>query len=229
MNTMQNILQLGFKELQSLWHDKVLLAVIAFMFTVGIYTGATSSSLELNNAPVAFVDEDHSPLSATIRQAFYPPSFRTPQLISASETDQALDSGHYTFVVDIPPDFQSDLLAGKKPDIMVDIDATRITQAFIGAGYIRSIINDEVNNSAFRSPASIAAPVNITVRSLFNPNLNGIWFGGIMEIMTDITLLSIILTGAALIREREHGTIEHLLVMPLTPFEIMAAKVWANG
>ena len=67
------------------------------------------------------------------------------------------------------------------------------------------------------------------MRVKFNPNLNGIWFGGVMKIISNITLLSVILAGAALIREREHGTIEHLLVMPLTPIEIMAAKIWANG
>jgi ABC-2 type transport system permease protein len=50
-----------------------------------------------------------------------------------------------------------------------------------------------------------------------------------MELINSITMLSIILTSAALIREREHGTIEHLLAMPLTPFEIMTAKVWAMG
>jgi ABC-2 type transport system permease protein len=50
-----------------------------------------------------------------------------------------------------------------------------------------------------------------------------------MEVINNITMLTIILVGAALIREREHGTIEHLLVMPLAPFEIMLAKIWANG
>ncbi|HNA84103.1 MAG TPA: ABC transporter permease, partial [Nitrospira sp.] len=71
--------------------------------------------------------------------------------------------------------------------------------------------------------------ITLATRVKFNPNLNGIWFGGVMEIISQVTMLSIILTGAALIREREHGTLEHLLVMPLIPFEVMAAKVWANG
>jgi ABC-2 type transport system permease protein len=65
------------------------------------------------------------------------------------------------------------------------------------------------------------------MRARFNPNLDQIWFGGLMEIINNVTMLSIILTGAALIREREHGTIEHLLVMPVTPTEIMLAKIWS--
>jgi ABC-2 type transport system permease protein len=73
------------------------------------------------------------------------------------------------------------------------------------------------------------APVELELRARFNPNLEHSWFGGLMEIINNVTMLSIILTGAALIREREHGTIEHLLVMPITPAEIMLAKVWAMG
>lgn len=63
----------------------------------------------------------------------------------------------------------------------------------------------------------------------FNPNLDPAWFGGVMAIINNITMLAIVLTGSALIREREHGTVEHLLVMPVTPFEIMMAKVWSMG
>jgi ABC-2 type transport system permease protein len=72
-------------------------------------------------------------------------------------------------------------------------------------------------------------PAELEIRARFNPNLEPMWFGSVMEVINSVTMLSIILTGAALIREREHGTIEHLLVMPLTPFEIMMAKVWSMG
>lgn len=67
------------------------------------------------------------------------------------------------------------------------------------------------------------------VRTRYNPNLEQSWFGALMEIINNVTMLSIILTGAALIREREHGTIKHLLVMPVTPAEIMLGKVWSMG
>jgi ABC-2 type transport system permease protein len=63
----------------------------------------------------------------------------------------------------------------------------------------------------------------------FNPELDKGWFGAINEMIEAITMLSVILPGAALIRGREHGTIEHLLVMPVTAFEIMVGKVWSMG
>jgi ABC-2 type transport system permease protein len=64
---------------------------------------------------------------------------------------------------------------------------------------------------------------------MFNPNGVSAWFTAVVAIINYITLLTVVLTGAAVIREREHGTLEHLLVMPLTAFEIAMAKVWANG
>jgi ABC-2 type transport system permease protein len=63
----------------------------------------------------------------------------------------------------------------------------------------------------------------------FNPNLKTAWFSAMTQVVNQITLLTVILTGAALIREREQGTVEHLLVMPVVPAEIMLAKMFANG
>jgi ABC-2 type transport system permease protein len=229
MKHLSNIIQLGLKELRSLWHDKILAFFILASFSIMIYSAATASSRELHNAPIGIVDEDQSPLSARIISAFYGPYFKPPRVISMDEIDPGLDAGDYTFVLNIPPDFQRDVLAGKHPALQVNIDATRMTQAFIGANYIQSIVTGEITEFAQRHRTGTVLPITLATRVKFNPNLNGIWFGGVMEIISQVTMLSIILTGAALIREREHGTLEHLLVMPLIPFEVMAAKVWANG
>ena len=67
------------------------------------------------------------------------------------------------------------------------------------------------------------------MRIAFNPNVTTAWFTSVMEIINNVTMLAIILAGAAVIREREHGTMDHLLVMPVTPFEIAMSKVWANA
>ena len=229
MTHVSNIIQLGLKELRSLWHDKMLAFFILASFSIMIYSAATAASRELHNAPIGIVDEDQSPLSARIISAFYGPYFKPPRVISMDEIDPGLDAGDYTFVLNIPPDFQRDVLAGKHPALQVNIDATRMTQAFIGANYIQSIVTGEITEFAQRHRTGTVLPITLATRVKFNPNLNGIWFGGVMEIISQVTMLSIILTGAALIREREHGTLEHLLVMPLIPFEVMAAKVWANG
>jgi ABC-2 type transport system permease protein len=143
--------------------------------------------------------------------------------------DARLDAGLDTFALDIPPDFQRDVLAGRHPTIQLNVDATRMSQAFTGSGHINTIIDDEVRAFTQRYRETPDTPVELTLRARFNPELTQSWFGAIMETIDNVTLLAIVLTGAALIREREHGTVEHLLVMPVTPFEIMASKVWAMG
>jgi ABC-2 type transport system permease protein len=140
--------------------------------------------------------------------------------------DAGMDEGLYTFALDIPPSFQRDVLAGRQPDVQLNVDATRMSQALTGSGYIQSIVTGEVNAFVLGSRTGAASPVDLELRVKFNPQLNKSWFGAIMEVINNVTMLSIVLTGAALIREREHGTVEHLLVMPVTPFEIMTSKVW---
>ncbi|MCE1243358.1 ABC transporter permease [Oryzomicrobium sp.] len=227
--TLANILNLGIKELRSLKGDPLMLAFIVWAFTGGIYAVGSAVSMELHNAPVAVVDEDQSPLSHRLADALQPPRFKVPQRIGLADMDPGLDQGRYTFVLDIPPHYQRDLNAGRAPLIQLNIDATQMSQAFIGAGYIQTIVNNEVGGYLRHNRPAEPLPAGLTTRMRFNPNLDSAWFGSVMEIVNQITLLSIILAGAALIREREHGTLEHLLVMPLTPFEIMSAKVWANG
>jgi len=223
------IWRLGVKELRSLWHDPVLLGLVTVTFSLMVYTAAKAASQELRNAPIAVVDHDRSQLSERIITSFYPPRFKTPARIPSAELDPGLDSGLYTFVLDIPPDFERDVLEGKYPEIQVNIDATQMTQAYIGAGYIQRIVQGELEKFLRQSGKAKEPPIKLVTRVMFNPNLDGVWFGGVMEVLNQVTLISIILTGAALIREREHGTLEHLMVMPLSPFQIMTAKVWANG
>ena len=222
-----NIFNLGVKELRSLMRDPIMLVLIVYAFTVAIYTAASATPETLNNASIAIVDEDRTALSTRLVSAFYPPYFNPPRLISPAEMDAGMDDGTITFALDIPPNFQRDVLAGRKADIQLNVDATRVSQAFTGAGYIQTIVTTEVAAFLAHYRAATVLPVDLALRMRFNPTANKSWFGAVVEVINQVTLLSIILTGAALIREREHGTIEHLLVMPVTPFEIMASKIWA--
>ncbi len=224
-----NIFHLGVKELRGLLRNTMLLALIVFAFTLQIYTASKAMPETLNRAPIAIVDEDHSAISSRIVGAFYPPYFVAPRLISQSEMDSRMDAGADTFALDIPPNFQRDLLAGRSPTIQLNIDATRMSQAFTGGGYVQSIVSGEVDEFLAHHRTKTRLPVRIDVRARFNQELNKGWFGAINELIEAITMLSVILTGAALIREREHGTIEHLLVMPVTAFEIMVGKLWSMG
>ena len=226
---LRNIYELGVKELIGLFRDPLMLALIVYSFTFAIYVGAVSSSDSVTNAAVAVVDQDRSNISQRIMESFLPPQFRLPAQIEQYQIDGCMDRGEYTFVLVIPPDFQRDLLAGKGPSIQLNVDATRMSQAFVGAGYVQQIILKECAAffTAATSGASNVQPANLVIRNRFNPNLESSWFGGINQLINNITMLAIILTGASLIRERERGTLEHLMVMPVTSFETMAAKIWS--
>jgi ABC-2 type transport system permease protein len=229
MGSLKNILWLGIKELRSLLSDTTMVLFVIYAFTLSIYSQATGTSSEVNNASIAFADEDHSALSKELVNAFYPPRFNFPELISTTEVETAMDLGRYMFVVTIPPNFERDLRAGRNPEVQLSIDATAMQQAGIGAGYIKSIVADRIAAFMKRTDVNATQPINLVVRRLFNPNAISSWFKSVVAIINQLTLLTVVLTGAAVIREREHGTLEHLLVMPLTAFEIAMAKVWANG
>ncbi|ELF6204786.1 TPA: ABC transporter permease [Pseudomonas putida] len=227
MRKLKNVLRLGRKELWSLRRDPMMLLLIVYVFTLSIYTSATALPDTLSNAPIAIVDEDQSPLSQRIASAFYPPKFLPPRMITLNEMDAGMDSGEFTFVLNIPVDFQRNVLAGRTPAIQLNVDATSMSQAFSGNGYIQQMVMEEIEAFVQRYRGKTTLPVELSLRARFNPTLEKSWFGGIVEMINTVTMLSIILVGAALIREREHGTIEHLLVMPVTPGEIMISKVWS--
>ncbi|MBR0827816.1 ABC transporter permease [Bradyrhizobium manausense] len=224
-----NIVELGIKELRGLFRDPMMLGLIVYAFTVSIYTASRAQPETLNQAALAVVDEDKSPAATRVITAFNPPFFTVPRLIPQSEMMARMDAGLDTFALNIPPNFQRDLLARRSPAIQLNVDATRMSQAFTGSGYIQSILTAEVGEFLSRYRSAAPLPIDLALRARFNPELNKGWFGAINNVISSVTMLSIILTGAALIREREHGTIEHLLVMPVTPFEVMASKIWSMG
>jgi ABC-2 type transport system permease protein len=139
-----------------------------------------------------------------------------------------MDQGKLLFVVEIPPNFEADVRAQRKTGLQINVDATAVAQAGNGANYLRTAIANEIQSFISGTDASKAPPINVVVRAAFNPNLKTAWFSAMTQVINQITLLTVILTGAALIREREQGTVEHLLVMPLVAPEIMIAKMIAN-
>jgi ABC-2 type transport system permease protein len=227
VDRLQSIFRLGLKELASLARDAALVGLILYAFTYAVYGPAKGAQLELRNASVAVVDEDRSALSARIVDALLPPQFLPARRIGAEEVDRAMDAGRYTFVIDIPPRFQADVEAGHRPAIQLNVDATAMSQAGRGASYIEAIVALEVQRFLGAREAS-QSPVRLVTRARFNPNLDETWFLALSQIIENITMLALILAGAAVVREREHGTIEHLLVLPLRASDIMLAKIWAN-
>jgi ABC-2 type transport system permease protein len=229
VSTISNIFWLGTKELRSFMRDYVLLGLVIYSFSLAIIAQSQSNSQELHNASIAIVDEDQSALSHRIAQAFLLPYFQPPQFVAERDIVPLMNAGKYTFILDVPPNFERDVLGGRTPQLQINVDATAMVQAGLGADYIDQIITTEIRNFLSHTEGAQPPAVNLNVRIAFNPNVDTAWFTSVMGIINNITMLAIILAGAAIVREREHGTMDHLLVMPLTPFEIAMSKVWANG
>jgi len=229
MRELRHIYRLGIKELINFRYDYILIVLVIYSFTVMVVSPSKGVGLQIHDVSIAFVDEDHSYLSERIREGIREPYFREPVPISFRDIDLALDRGVYTFAVQIPSGFQRDVLAGRKAEISINIDATATGHAKLGTTYLVNMITDEITNYVYRSQKLPNPPVAINTRIRYNPNRENTWFLSYVFLAFMITLLSIILPAAALIKEREKGTVEHLLVMPLKPFEITIAKVWANS
>lgn len=223
------VLALTLKELVSLSRDRFLLGFVIYAFTFSIYLQATGNSQDIRNATVVIADEDRSQLSRQMASALLEPHFRPPRLVAPSEIDRLMDSAEATFALDIPPRFEADVLAGKAPTIQLLVDATAMSQAGLGASHIADSLDQEIGEFLRGRAAPPVSPPALELRAAFNQGLVSTWFTGVVELLDTTTMLAILLAGAAIVREREHGTLEHLLVMPVRASEIMVAKILANG
>ena len=223
----KNIFYLGKKEILGLCRDMLLMALIVYSFTLAIIV-ASNASTDFADAAIAVVDEDQTQLTQSLIDAIQPPLFLPVEQIQRDDIDRTMDEGRYTFVVVFPVDFEKDVMANRSPEVQLNVDATRMSQAFTGTGYIQQILSTETQKFVKDSTGDTTpTAANFVIRNRYNPNLYGSWFSALMQLANNIAMLAIILTGSALISEREKGTLEHLLVMPVTPFQIMASKIWS--
>ena len=227
MRTIKNIWELGLKELIGLLRNPLMLLLIGYSFTLSIKDSASAAKDTINDVAIAIVDEDDSVLSRRIRDAFLPPHFKKAVLIPSYEADRVLNEGTYTFVLVLPLNMERDILSGRKPSVQLNIDATQMSVAYAGAGAVEAILAGEIARHFSRENVPAEDFISLQTRNRYNPNLTPMWSQAISDLVNAISMLAIILTGSALIGEREHGTMEHLLVMPVTPFEIMVSKIWA--
>lgn len=227
MRAALNIFWLIGKELKSTLGDPIMVILIFWSFFVAVMMEASGAGDMVHNASIAIVDEDQSPLSRQITGALIPPWFQTPVHMTADQAVAAMDRGEVMFALNFPPDFAADAIAGRAPTAQLLADATAVSQAQLGSDYIRNIVADESRLLLTGQPEATPPDLQLELRRAFNPNGNPVWFKAVSSLLNQLSLLTIVLTGAAMLREREHGTIEHLMVMPLSPVEVALSKVLA--
>ncbi len=228
MRRLANIFWLFGKELKSVLGDPVMVILIIWSFVVAVILEASGAGDTVRNAAIAVVDEDQSSLSRQISSALVPPWFQQPVAMHPEQAGAAMDRGQIMFILSFPPDFESDVIAGNTPSAQLQVDATAVSQAQLGTDYVSNIVQSETRMFVSGSPDAPTPPLRLELRRAFNPNGNPVWFKAVSSLLNQLSLLTIALTGAAMLREREHGTIEHLMVMPLTPVEVALSKVLAT-
>lgn len=224
-----NVLHLSIKELRCALRDRTMMGAILVSFTVAVYVVATGAKSDVTNVDIGIVDADRTGLSMRLRDALRPPMFKPPVEMSAEEAQVAMDEGRLMFVLYIPEHFEADVQGMRSPSVQVAVDATAMAQGGLGMAYVSEIILRETLDYLRVKNFDSMLPTRSVVHVLFNPNSTTSWFTSIMQVINNVTVLSVVLVGAAVIRERERGTIEHLLVMPVRPSEIAVAKIVANG
>lgn len=227
MQFFQTLWQLVFKEIRSLLGDKVMVLLIMVMFGIVPFVIHEGIKAEVDNATVGVIDDDRSALSYRLRQALLPPYFKSVVEVERQSAELQMEQGQFIFLLDIPPNFEKDLIAGRNPKIQVATDATAMTIASGGAAYIEQIFRQEI--AEYFHIQNNHLPYEVVIRSHYNPNGDSSWYSTVMQIVNNITMLSMILVGAAVIREREHSTLEHLLVMPIDATQIALSKIIANA
>jgi len=221
-----------WKELLQLGRDKVLLFLVLYAFTADVFNAGSGVTLQLSRAATAILDMDHSYASRELISRFQPPQFALMGETGNARTGlKMLDRGEAMAVIDVPPNFQRDLMRGRPVTIQIQVDATNSVLGFLASSYAAQIVAEYsletgMDRAGLSSGGQLEAPVvKNDYRVWFNPNQRDDWFMSISELLNVITVFAILLPAAALVREKERGTIEQLLVSPLSAFQVLVPKV----
>ena len=225
---------LMLKELKQLVKDRALFAYTVFVFTLDIVLAAGASSIELQRAPLAVEQAQPSAAGRELIGRFRPPHFELRgQVADAREASALLDRGDVRAVLVLPDRFQDDLALGRQTEVQLLVDTAQANQGFLVASYAARISAEFGAEWAQRTmlregvdPTRLPE-LRADVRYAYNASLNEVWFNTVSEWLTMLTITAIVLPAAALVRERERGTIEQLLVAPLSPLQVVLSKVLA--
>lgn len=220
------------KEYLQFFRDRSLIYIVLYVFTIEIYMAGTGFNFEVRNYPTAIFDRDRTQWSLQLAEKFRLPYFRlTQEITTEAQMVDLLNRGVVSLVVVIPHGFARSLLEKNQASIQAVTDGTLSNTSLLALGYTHEIAQNFAQDLGQRlgrvNPREehLQPQVAIKPRVLFNPNQKGEWFAGLIELFSVITLVAILLPAAAMVREKEYGTIEQLLVTPVRPVEIMSAKI----
>lgn len=221
------------KEWKQLYRDRALLGFVIFIFTLDILLASGAPALDLKETPIGIIDRDHSTLS---RELIYRLPAQQFTVVPMADQDKlvsrALERSELRGVLTIPHGFEKDLLRAQSPSLQLVVDASDANLGFLLSSYTERILFTLTGELLAGQVAAQGRPVvmpqiDIQARTRFNPSLTEAWYATLSELLTMVTVACILLPAAALVREKERGTVEQLLVSPLSPLQIVLAKAFA--
>jgi ABC-2 type transport system permease protein len=222
-----------WKEVLQLGRDLPLLLFLLYSFSLSIYVSGAGITMQLQNAGLLVHDADHSQSSRELIHRFQPPYFHfNGEIGDPRQGIRQLDEGRAMLLLDIPPRFHEALVGGERTAVQLQVDTTNAPQGLSAASYAVRIaggFGSDIGLASLGLSSTEATLPMVTSahRVWFNPNQDETWFQSISHLLRMITLFAVLLPAAALVREKERGTVEQLLVSPLSPFQIMFSKVLA--
>lgn len=229
----RRIAQLLIKEFLQLKRDKsarfrLLIPPIIQMLLFGY-----AATFEVFNVSTAFLDQDHTPESRELIAAFVHSSRFETTLVAQTQRqiENAIERSDAQVAIVVPSGFSELLRKGQSAPIQVLVDGTNSNTALIALGYVGAISSSIGQSYALdlaqRTGRILGQPlvhVDVAQRYWYNPNLNSRWFfvPGVIGTLVLVTIVN--LTAFAIVREREVGTLEQLLVTPIRPAEFIIGK-----
>ena len=228
-NWLRRLSVMNHKEILQFLRDPIMIIILLYAFVMGVRNAGTSVSMQIQHTPIAFIDNDGSKASRELIYSFHEPWFTSQGVISgAREGQDLLNSGRVLAVIDIPPQFEQTLSRGDPAPVQLQLDACNSSVAQIADGYVSQVVGPLSRKLGLFSVGMTITPnsqppgLRDDRRIWFNPNLQDSWFQSVTQLIQVTTMLALLLPAAAMVREKERGTIEQLTVSPLTPLQILS-------
>ncbi len=219
------------KELIQLLRDKRSLGIVLVSPVLMLFLFGYAVTTDVNNVYTAILDQDKTQASRTLVDHIFSSGYftHTMDIDSPQRANTALDTGKVMLVLVIPRGFADDISQGRTAQLQTLIDGTDSVTASVVSGYVSQVVREyeagiiterlERVGGAARLPA-----LEPRLRAWYNPDLKSVNFM-VPGVMCDILLLvTILLTSFAIVREKEQGTLEQLVVTPITPLELILGK-----
>ena len=209
------------KELLEFLRSYGLVVIVLFSFTLDIYIAGKGISLDAKNISTGVVDYSPGVISKKILSHLHAPQFKEPVFfLSQEEMMKAVRNKEIMLGIIFESDFERRLYKQNNPVVNILLDSTAATQSFMALSYIQNII--------FKFQGKLLVPVKIQIHKLFNPNASYPYFMALSELLSVITLLSVVLTAAAFVKEKENGTWDIMLLMPVSSKAVILAKSFSQ-